>query len=97
MLVTYFAAGLTLKGPLRASATFLGDASYGLYLLHPFAFNLIKRLQLDAVPTIALALVLAAASAWLVLRYFETPVRQGARRWFDSRKAAASAQSLSER
>lgn len=87
ILVTYFAAGLPLKGPMQSTATFLGDASYGVYLLHPFAFNLAKRANLGTVPTIIASLVLAFASAWALLHYFETPVRLRARRWLDTRGA----------
>ncbi|MBV1701367.1 MAG: acyltransferase [Hyphomicrobiales bacterium] len=77
---------LTLRGPIAAFAKRLGDASYALYLVHPFVITLtrkayglvaLKALGLAAFglwPMVICELVLAIPAALLVHEWLEVPV-----------------------
>ncbi len=73
--------------PTRAAVA-IGDASYALYLVHPFAIRGLAALvrRLDLAPTlagwsfVALALAGAVAAALTVHRWFERPVQRWARK-----------------
>ena len=69
----------------------LGDASYALYLLHPFvmrAGSLLWRhigmnTPIATVAYIGFSLVLSCVVAWLVNRLLEVPVTRQVRRWLE--------------
>ncbi|SDO06178.1 Peptidoglycan/LPS O-acetylase OafA/YrhL, contains acyltransferase and SGNH-hydrolase domains [Methylobacterium phyllostachyos] len=79
-----------LPVPTRA-LVILGDASYALYLVHPFALRLMREvlLRLGAAPALhpygGMILMLAASitAALLVHRYVETPLTRRVRRLLD--------------
>ncbi|WP_342109060.1 acyltransferase [Methylobacterium sp. SI9] len=79
------------SGPIRAFVI-LGDASYALYLVHPFALRLVREILARAGtafalhPQFAMVLMLAAsvAAALLVHRVIETPLTRRFRRILDS-------------
>lgn len=79
-----------LPAPVRALVT-LGDASYALYLVHPFALRLVREslLRLGAAPTLqpwaamVLMLAVSVAVALLVHRFIETPLTRRFRRLLD--------------
>jgi peptidoglycan/LPS O-acetylase OafA/YrhL len=59
---------------LAGVSRFLGDASYGLYLIHPFVWSLAEGLP--TLPRILTTLVGATGLAWLALRFYERPIRR---------------------
>lgn len=71
--------------PIRALAA-VGDASYALYLVHPFVIRGLREVALRVGPTapalyIPLALGGAVLAAVLVYRWFERPATRLLRRW----------------
>lgn len=81
-------ASSALSGRLRDGAVALGDASYALYLLHPFVSRalrlVVEKAGIVAVlgpwGFVALALAGSVLVAWLVHRGFERPVTRAGRR-----------------
>ncbi|MWV26238.1 acyltransferase [Methylobacterium sp. 2A] len=79
-----------LSAPTRALVT-LGDASYALYLVHPFALRLARELllrlggapALHPYPAMVLMLAASVAAALLVHRVIETPLTRRVRRFLD--------------
>lgn len=69
----------------------LGDASYALYLVHPFALRLVREalLRLGLTPALppwgsmALMLAVSAAAALVVHRLVERPLTRALRRRLD--------------
>jgi exopolysaccharide production protein ExoZ len=61
---------------MLAISRFLGDISYGVYLLHPIVWSVLGKLQVELYPRIAATIVLTSALAWLSLRLYERPARQ---------------------
>lgn len=61
-----------------ALCRFLGDASYGLYLLHPIVWLVVHKFaaSLPVVLQIAIALLLSLLAAWCSLYLFERPVKK---------------------
>lgn len=86
VLCVYFSAGLALGPAGRWVARVLGDASYGVYLLHPFVYMCARLFTNNPaalmVTTILLSILVAQASS----RLFETPVRAWVRRRIESDK-----------
>lgn len=87
LLVTAAACGRGYSAPsaLVRSLALLGDGSYALYLVHPFAMRalreLFQRLAPDAIGLfIVLALVAAVLAALAVYRWFERPMTRALRR-----------------
>ncbi|SEH72409.1 Peptidoglycan/LPS O-acetylase OafA/YrhL, contains acyltransferase and SGNH-hydrolase domains [Methylobacterium sp. 275MFSha3.1] len=84
------AAVARLPSPVRGLVA-LGDASYALYLVHPFALRLVREalLRLGLAPALhpwaSMALMLAgsAAAALVVHRLVERPLTRALRRWLD--------------
>ena len=88
--LVYLASRLRLKSSLAGAAQHLGDATYGVYLLHPviyfgLTFAIFPRLGIpgpDEWPVpgrLALAIVILAGAFALALlseRYIERPIRQ---------------------
>ncbi len=72
------------EGRLASGAVLLGDASYALYLVHPFVIVGLNKLwigaglyqALGAWPYIGLVLVSASLASLAVHRWFEVPVTQ---------------------
>ena len=68
----------------------LGDASYSMYLVHPFVFQLIAvvllRLPIPHAARVGLYTVLGFSTIMILsvlsYRIFETPARRAVRRWF---------------
>ncbi len=77
--------GIVPLPPVKALAA-VGDASYALYLVHPFVIRgmreVVLRLGLYS-PALYIALALAGSvvAALLVYRFFEKPATRLARRW----------------
>jgi peptidoglycan/LPS O-acetylase OafA/YrhL len=90
MLVAAATLGAPSNHPPRVeqALVMLGDASYALYLVHPFAMRALTALfgglaltaRLGTATYIALALLLAVAFALAVHRWFERPVTAAFRR-----------------
>jgi exopolysaccharide production protein ExoZ len=74
----------------------LGDASYALYLLHPFVLRGTRALLqgVGAASTtgplafLALGLTIAAVASWLVYRFVEIPLTRALRRGLEPRRSA---------
>lgn len=87
LLVTAAACGRGQSAPsaLVRQLARLGDASYALYLIHPFAMRAMRELFLRIAPGatglfIATALLAAVISALAVYRWFEKPMTKLFRR-----------------
>ncbi|SDF80317.1 acyltransferase family protein [Bosea robiniae] len=80
--------GIVPLKPVKALAA-VGDASYALYLVHPFVIRgmreVVLRLGLHS-PMLYIALALAGSviAALLLYRFFEKPATRLARRWLGS-------------
>ncbi|MCU4181030.1 acyltransferase [Bosea sp. BH3] len=77
--------GIVAPRPVRALAV-VGDASYALYLVHPFVIRGMREVALRiglASPALYIVLALAGAvlAALLVYRFFEKPATRLVRRW----------------
>jgi exopolysaccharide production protein ExoZ len=77
--VVYFSAGLTFGAWRRGIAAFLGDTSYGVYLLHPLVFLVVRKLGLPTPYAIAVTLVATLAAAYASHRLYEEPIRNWAK------------------
>ncbi len=97
-IVLYGAVGLERLGTATRNRTLLrlGDASYAIYLSHPFLtvamLLLVARLPATpvvAVLTILITLLFAAVTGWLIHRYVERPLTTAARRLLLPGNAAA--------
>ncbi|RYE35250.1 MAG: acyltransferase [Hyphomicrobiales bacterium] len=79
--------GIVPPWPVKALAA-VGDASYALYLVHPFVIRgmreVVLRLGLQS-PALYIALALAGSvvAALLLHRFFEKPATRLARRWLE--------------
>jgi peptidoglycan/LPS O-acetylase OafA/YrhL len=89
--------GAAESAPLRA-AVLLGDASYALYLVHPFAVRGVRVLaeatgaaSLGPVPVVLAMLALACAVAIAVHRLVERPLTARLRVWLESRLPTTAA------
>ena len=90
--------GEARPGPLTRLAVAVGDASYALYLLHPFVIRAGREAMLAgglAVVVgpwafVAFALVLASAAALVVHRVFERPLTAWTRRRLEGAGASLS-------
>ncbi len=94
--LVWIATGLRLKNRFAKAAEFLGDATYGLYLIHPviffgMAWVIFPRIGWgdplswslgSRLGLILLVLALAAALALLSDKYFEKPIRNRAKAVF---------------
>jgi peptidoglycan/LPS O-acetylase OafA/YrhL len=74
--------------PIRALAA-VGDASYALYLVHPFVIRGLREVALRvglASPVLYIVLALAGAvvAAVLLYHWFERPATRLLRRWLGS-------------
>jgi len=71
------------KGAIRAALSWLGDVSYSVYLLHPFAWLFTQTLlggQATTLPGFLFALALTLAVSGVSYRYLERPASTWARR-----------------
>lgn len=87
LLVTAAACGRNVTAPsaLVRSLAALGDASYALYLVHPFAMRALREVFARLAPSatglfIVLALVAAVLAALAVYHWFERPMTKAVRR-----------------
>lgn len=93
-LLTWFVvlAACLLRGGavFRGVSQFLGDISYGTYLLHPLVWSALERygqaLIGDVVLRRVLCVMLVVGLALLSNRYFEMPIRRLGRRFVDARR-----------
>jgi peptidoglycan/LPS O-acetylase OafA/YrhL len=73
----------------------VGDASYALYLVHPFVIRGLRELAwrsglfalIGPWGFVVLALVLSVVVAYVIFRWFELPMTAAARRWLEPRHA----------
>ena len=65
---------------MRAVAGLLGNASYGIYLLHPLVFLGVRKLALPPALTLVLTVTASVPCGWASWRYFERPVGKRLRR-----------------
>ncbi|CAH1673037.1 Acyltransferase [Hyphomicrobiales bacterium] len=77
--------GIVPVWPVRALAA-VGDASYALYLVHPFVIRGLREVALRAglyapLPYIVLALTASVVAALLLYRFFEKPATRLVRSW----------------
>ena len=80
-------ASADVRGATRRTLVALGDASYSLYLLHPFVVGLVwlvwQRAGVGgiagAIAFVALCLIWSALAGWLAWRTFELPVTRALR------------------
>ncbi len=72
----YFSTGVKFN---RRIASFLGDTSYGVYLLHPFAFAAVRKF-LPIAMAIPVTLILTLIAAKISYDLYECRVRNWARR-----------------
>lgn len=90
-LTIYFANRAEVPRVLRTLASFLGDISYSLYLLHPLVYGFFHRattrLHLSAVVEITLFAMVSIMVAYASYRWFEKP----ARNYFGGRRREAAA------
>lgn len=87
LLVTAAACGRNVTAPsaLVRSLALLGDASYALYLVHPFAMRALREVFARLAPSatglfIVLALIAAVLAALAVYHWFERPMTKAVRR-----------------
>lgn len=87
LLVTAAACGRNVTAPsaLVRSLAVLGDASYALYLVHPFAMRALREVFARTAPSatglfITLALMAAVFAALAVYHWFERPMTKAVRR-----------------
>jgi peptidoglycan/LPS O-acetylase OafA/YrhL len=76
----YLASGLRLGSLMTKTAAFLGNASYGVYLLHPLVYKAVAQLKLTASLTMLLTLGVTLALAHASYQFYESPIRSLARR-----------------
>jgi peptidoglycan/LPS O-acetylase OafA/YrhL len=94
LLVLLAACGKITRHDLFAPFRLLGDLSYAVYLLHPFAWQLIAALPqpaLDAKARFGLALVLSLLMAYVVHRLLERPLLAWGRRLSERKDTAGAA------
>lgn len=75
--LVHFSGGLRI--PQRIAKP-LGDASYGIYLLHPFAFYVARKTGAPVAVLVPLALALSFAGALASFRFYEKPLQEWVRR-----------------
>lgn len=79
VVITFMSAGLRLHKTGIAAAQMLGSASYGLYLIHPLVYDVLRRLfpTLQQYPwTLVLCTMLISGALALVIENrYEKPVR----------------------
>lgn len=87
LLVTAAACGRNVTAPsaLVRALALLGDASYALYLVHPFAMRALREVFARTAPSatslfVVLALIAAVLAALAVYRWFERPMTRVLRR-----------------
>ncbi|RXT48021.1 hypothetical protein B6S44_23330 [Bosea sp. Tri-44] len=87
LLVTAAACGRNVTAPsaLVRALALLGDASYALYLVHPFAMRALREVFVGIAPSatglfIVLALIAAVLAALVVYHWFERPMTKAVRR-----------------
>jgi exopolysaccharide production protein ExoZ len=101
---TFLVASAALASPERRSAenplirwgVVLGDASYALYLLHPFVIRALRELvtrtaiaaQIGPWGFVVVSILCAAVAAICVNRVFERPITRAARRLLEPRMTA---------
>jgi peptidoglycan/LPS O-acetylase OafA/YrhL len=107
---TFLVASAALASPERRSAenplirwgVVLGDASYALYLLHPFVIRALRELvtrtaiaaQIGPWGFVVVSILCAAAAAIGVNRVFERPITRAARRLLEPSAASLSIKAL---
>jgi peptidoglycan/LPS O-acetylase OafA/YrhL len=97
VLVLLAALGEIARHDLFAPFRLLGDLSYAVYLLHPFAWQLVAALTppaLDAKARFGLALLLSLLMAYVVHTLLERPLLAWGRRLSERKDAARAARAL---
>ena len=79
VLIVYCGAGVMLQGRVLATATLLGEASYGVYLLPPFVFTLLIKLSLPVAAVVPGTLLVALGLSVASYRFYENPLRNWAK------------------
>jgi len=61
---------------LRSLSRFMGEISYGLYLIHPIAWVMIQKfIPMDTAAQIVVTLVVSTGFSWVALRLYERPTK----------------------
>lgn len=98
--IVVISAGLKFPGFSAYLAVLLGNISYGLYLLHPLAFTVLKRILPPGwsdhpLRVTILMVAVSSAVAVFVWRYFEQPVNQLGRRLLAAPRSPAQTMAAS--
>lgn len=81
-LLVYVSAIGTPSRALREVATFTGDISFALYLIHPYVYRWVENLipGLDNALRISVSAVASIGMAYAIHRYFEKPIMRWGRK-----------------
>lgn len=65
---------------IKSIYKFLGEISYGVYLLHPIMYLHIKALKINFQWKITCVIIISSACAWVIKYLFEDPIRNYVRK-----------------
>lgn len=88
-LITLLGARTRLGPVMQRFATFLGDISFSLYLLHMYVFWMVAKWLPVSSLSVSIAALSSLGVAWLCYRYFENPRRRIGRRFGQSSGAVS--------
>lgn len=78
LCAAFFFGPFAMNGLLHKALSFLGEASYAVYLLHPVVYKLLERtitgVVTDKVVLMVLSIAITVAASKLVYEYFEKPM-----------------------
>jgi exopolysaccharide production protein ExoZ len=89
LCTAFFLGPFAIKGVCHRLLSFLGEASYSIYLLHPVIYKLLERVTAEfinsKVTLMILSITTTVAASKLVYEYFEKPMMKLGKRVADSR------------
>lgn len=90
LCAAFFFGPFAIKGIFHRALSFLGEASYAVYLLHPVVYKLLERLTAglvtNKVTLMVLSISVTIAASKLVYEYFEKPMMNLGKRVSDTPK-----------